>query len=48
MFWDYTAFYSYTKCKGRYVTLGDNTKLAIAGTGNAIFSLNGKTILLRN
>jgi hypothetical protein len=45
---DYAAFYSYHKCSNRFVTLGDDTKLRIHGTGTAIICLNGKNILIRN
>jgi hypothetical protein len=45
---DYDAFYSYHKCSGRFVTLGDSTKLPIHGFGTAIICLNGKNILIRN
>lgn len=45
---DYKAFLSYKKVYGRYVTLGDDTRLPIIGVGTAKISLNGKIILLRN
>jgi hypothetical protein len=45
---DHSAFYSYHPCTGRYVTLGDDTRLKIYGTGTAIIALNGKNILIRN
>ena len=45
---DYTAFTSYHATHGDYVTLGDDTRLPIAGSGSAIFSLNGRPILIRD
>ena len=43
---DHSAFYSYHSCKHRYVTLGDDTRLQIFGTGTAIIALNGKNVLI--
>ena len=45
---DKKAFRSYHTCQNKFVTLGDNNKCRIEGEGTAIFSLNGKTILVRN
>jgi hypothetical protein len=45
---DHSAFYIYHPCTNRYVTLGDDTRLKIFGTGTAIIALNGKNILIRN
>jgi hypothetical protein len=45
---DKAAFRSYHTCQGKFVTLGDHNKCRIEGQGTAIFSLNGKTILVRN
>jgi hypothetical protein len=36
---DYDAFYSYHKCSGRFVTLGDSTKLPIHGFGTFSFEM---------
>lgn len=41
-------FLSYRKCKKRFITLGDELRLPIAGVGIAKFSLNGKVIIIRN
>ena len=43
---DYKAFISYRKCFHRFAILGDNTKLPILGEGTAVFSLNGKAIMV--
>lgn len=45
---DYLAFLSYVSCKDWWVTLGDNSRLRIAGTGTAKLSLNGKVIILHD
>ena len=44
---DYGAFVSFQKVSGRYMTLGDDTKVPILGEETAKFSLNGKIILVR-
>ena len=45
---DKAAFCSYHPCTNKFVNLGDHNKCEIAGQGTAIFSLNGKTILVRD
>ena len=42
---DYQAFILYKPAYGRYVTLGDETRLPLLRTGTAKFSLNGKLFL---
>ena len=45
---DYGAFISYRKCTNKYVTLGDESRLPIAGIGTAKFSLNKRILIIRN
>jgi hypothetical protein len=45
---DKTAFISYRPTPGKFVSLGDGTKLEQRGIGSAKISLNGKIIILRN
>lgn len=45
---DYYAFIYYRKCFHCFTILGDNTKLPILDEGTAVFSLNGKTIMVRD
>ena len=45
---DRQAFISYHRCFHRYALLGNDTKVPILGEGTAVFSLNGKTLLIRN
>ena len=48
MILDYHAFISYHTCFYRFFVLDDNTKLPILGEGTAVFSLNGKTIMMQD
>ena len=45
---DFYAFISYHIYFHRFTILGDNTKLPILGEGTAVFSLNGRTIMVRD
>ena len=45
---DKAAFTSYRKCFHRFALLGNDTKLPILGQGTAVFSLNGKVIMVRD
>ena len=45
---DFKAFLSYKKVYGRYVTLGNDTRLPLLGIGTAKFSLTGKVLIIRN
>ena len=45
---DLEAFISIHKCPHRTVTLGDESVVPVLGEGTAVFSLNGRVILVRN
>ena len=45
---DYSTFKMYHHISNRYVTLGDTTRIPIEGTGTAVYTLNGRTILNHN
>ena len=48
MFPDYDTFSSYKRLVGKFVTLGDDTRLPILGIGTAIYRLNGRVMKTRN
>ena len=48
MFPDYSTFKTYHCLTNFYATLGDPAKLPIEGIGNAVYTLNGRTILTHN
>ena len=47
MLTNYYTFNTYHRLPNSYATLGDTTRLPIEGIGNAVYTLNGCTILTR-
>ena len=45
---DKAAVASYHQCFHRFAILGNDTKLPILGQGTAVFSLNGKVIMVQD